>query len=258
MKNKKFIVKGTPIVPSLCGILMAVLWYLYFYFGQGKWTADMNTFSFSEMEGQELYLTLLSLIVPVLFFIAVLFLAEKDPRLVLVGMIGPIVQQMSLFIVYFKDNSPDYFFGAPIQFIAPFAALILFALTVEKILPSKWIFVGFCGLAVLLPLVLTLCGVGEFTVTQQGYDADYNVVQYTYYFWSDYLAYAFYYVGLAALVVQMRPPRKEDLVSLADLQQAYDEKMAAEKSADGPEAPAEEADDPSEESDASEKTVGEA
>lgn len=252
MKNKKFIVKGTPIVPSLCGILMAVLWYLYFYFGQGKWTADMNTFSFSEMAGQELYLTLLSLIVPVLFFVAVLFLAEKDPRLVLVGMIGPIVQQMSLFIVYFKENSPDYLFDAPIQFIAPFAALILFALTVEKVIPSKWIFVGFCGIAVLLPLILTLCGVGEFTVTQEGYDADYNVVQYTYYFWSDYLAFAFYYVGLAALAVQMRAPRKEDLVTMADLQKAYDEKMAAEESASASEAPEESADTSAEEAPAEE------
>lgn len=243
MKNKKYIVKGTPIVPSLCGILMAVLWYLYFYFGQGKWTADMNTFSFSEMAGQELYLTLLSLLAPVLFFVAVLFLAEKDPRLVLLGMIGPIVQQLSLFIVYFTQNSPDYLFNSPIQFIAPFAALILFALTVEKVIPSKWIFVGFCGLAVILPLVLTLCGIGEFTVTQEGYDADYNVVRYTYYFWSDYLAYAFYYVGLAALTVQMRAPRKEDLVTVADLKKAYEEKMAAEEAVAAPEASEEAADE---------------
>lgn len=232
MKNKKYIVKGTPIVPSLCGILMAVLWYLFFYFADGKWTFDMNTFSFSEMSGTDIYFTVMTLVIPVLFFIGVLFLAEIDLRWMILSLLAPIVYQISLFILYFKEDTPEYIFENPIKFAAPFLALILLVLTLEKIIPTKWVFVGFCGVAVLLPLILTLCGVGEFTFSQQTYDAEYNIVTSNGYLWSEYLSFALYYLGLGALALQMRPPRESDFVTLKDLKQAYAEKMAAQESSE--------------------------
>ena len=204
MKNKNYIVKGTPIVPSLCGIGMAVLWYMFFYFLNGSWSFNMNALSFGEMTGSEIYFTVMSLLVPVIFFIGVLFLVELNIRWMIAVLLIPVVEQISAFVMYFTANEPEYIFMSPIRFIVPFLALILFALTVEKILPTKWIFVGFCGVAILLPLILTFCGVGEFTFTQQAYDAEYNTITLTGYLWSEYLSYALYYVGLGALVVQMR------------------------------------------------------
>lgn len=210
MKNKKYIVKGAPVIPSLCGIALAILWYMFFYFVQGEWVFDFNTFAFGEMAGIEIYFTLMKLAVPVLFFIAVLFLAEYDLRWMLGAILVPIALEVSLFIYYFAQSIPDYIFENPIKFIAPFLALILFALTVEKVIPTKWVFVGFCGAAVLVPLILTLCGVGEFTYAQTGYDQEYNVVEIVAYLWSDYLSFALYYLGLGALCVKMREPRESD------------------------------------------------
>ncbi len=213
MKDKKYIIKGTPIVPSLCGIGMAVLWYTYFGFGAGKWHFQMKSFSFSEMTGAEIYFTALSLLIPVVFFIGVLFLAEIDLRWMIPVLLLPIVNQISIFVARAIVNDPlfrfDYPLRAPFQFAAPFLALILFVLTVEKILPTKWIFVGFCGIAVLLPLILTLCNRGEF------FDP---LVSYTplAHLWSDYLSFALYYLGLGALAIQMRPPKELELTPVTE------------------------------------------
>ncbi len=229
MKNKHYIVKGTPIVPSLCGIGMALLWYFSFYFGAGEWTSEMNSFSFEGLSGMQIYLTVLNLVIPILYFVCVLFLAEVDLKWMLPALLAPIVQQISMFILYYTQNSADYIFVYPVRFIIPFVALILFVLTVEKIIPTKWIFVAFCGLALAVPLVLTFCKIGEFT---------YTAGDVTYYFWSEYLAYALTYLGLSALAIQMRPPRESDFVTLKEMQQAYDEKVAAEaaEAEAGPEA----------------------
>lgn len=211
--KKRFIVKGTPIVPSLCGIAMAVLWYMFFYFYNGKWSFQMSSFSFSEMGGTEIYFTIVTLLIPVAFFLTVLFLAEVNLRWMVLALLIPIVHQISSFVLCMMENQPEYLFENIISFAVPFLALILWVLTVEKVLPNKWIFVGFCGVAVLLPLILTLCGVGEFTFVQQTYDVDYNVVTLTGYLWSDYLAFALYYVGFGALAIQMRTPTAEELAA---------------------------------------------
>lgn len=232
MKKEKYIVKGTPVVPSVCAIGMAVLWYLYFYFSQGEWSLQMTSLSFAEMSGMEIYLTVLELAIPVLFFVGVLFLAEYSLRWMVLAMLPAVVQQVSLFVFYFLQDNSEYIFQNPIHFAAPFLALILFVLTVERVIPTKWVFVGFCGVAILLPLILTFCRIGEFTFTQQSYDANYQLVDVTAYFWSDYLAFALYYLGLGALAVQMRFPRESDLVTMADLKQAYEEKMAAKAAAE--------------------------
>ena len=240
--KKHYIVKATPIVPSLCGIAMAVLWYAFFYFGNGKWTFDLNAFSFSEMSGTEIYLTVMMLVVPVLFFVGVLFLAEYDLRWMLVALLAPVAFQISLFVFYAKANDFQYIFENPIQFIAPFLGLILLALTLEKVLPTKWIFVGFCGIAVLLPLILTLCGIGEFTLQYETYDAEYNPVTISYYLWSDYLSYALYYLGLGALALQMHPPKPEDPTALDAADEASAD-AAADVVADADEASADAAAD---------------
>ena len=213
MKKKNFIVKGTPIIPSLCGIGLAVLWYMFFYFYDGKWSFNMSSLSFADMGGTEIFFTVLTLLIPVAFFLAVLFLAEIDLRWMVAALLLPIVYQVSLFVLYAMENQTDFIFDNPVSFAVPFLALILWVLTLEKILPCKWIFVGFCGVAVLLPLILTLCGVGEFTFLQQTYDAEYNPVTLTGYLWSDYLSFALYYVGMAALTVKMRAPTAEELAA---------------------------------------------
>lgn len=228
MKQKKYIVKGTPIVPSLCAIGMAVLWYLFFYFSNGKWGFDLNTFSFEGLESVQIYLSVMTLVIPVLFFICVLFLAELDLKWMILSLLAPVVYQVSLFIIYLKQDFSEYIFENPVKFVAPFLALILFIFTVEKVIPTKWVFVGFCGAAVLLPLILTFCGIGEFTYSYQSYAEDYSLVTVTAYLWSELISYALYYVALAALVIQMRPPRESDFVTMKDLQQAYAEKMAAQ------------------------------
>jgi hypothetical protein len=211
--KKRFIVKGTPIVPSLCGIAMAVLWYMFFYFYNGKWSFQMSSLSFSEMGGTEIYFTIVTLLIPVAFFLTVLFLAEVNLRWMVLALLIPIVHQISSFVLCMMENQPEYLFENIISFSVPFLALILWVLTVEKVLSNKWIFVGFCGVAVLLPLILTLCGVGEYTFVQQTYDVDYNVVTLTGYLWSDYLAFALYYVGFGALAIQMRTPTAEELAA---------------------------------------------
>ncbi len=228
--KKHFIVKGTPIVPSLCGIAMAVLWYMFFYFYNGKWSFQMSSLSFSEMGGTEIYFIIVTLLIPVAFFLTVLFLAEVDLRWMMVAFLIPVIHQSSSFVLCMMENQPEYLFENIISFAAPFLALILWVLTLEKILPNKWIFVGFCGVAVLLPLVLTLCGVGEFTFTQQTYDVNYNVVTLTGYLWSDYLSFAVYYVGFGALALQMRAPTEEESAEKEETEESSRE--TAEESQD--------------------------
>lgn len=237
MKNKRFIVKGTPIVPSLCGIAMAVLWYMLFYFYDGKWSFRMSSLSFSEMGGTEIYFTVVTLLIPIAFFLAVLFLAEVDLRWMVAALLLPIVHQASSFVSHVAENQPEYLLENPLSFTAPFLALILWVLTVEKVLPCKWIFVGFCGAAVLLPLILTFCGVGEFSFIQQIYDAEYNTITVKGYLWSDYLSFALYYVGLGALAVQMRAPTEEEL---AEKTEVTAEEVSAEATEAPPEEPSEE------------------
>lgn len=228
MNQKKYIVKGTPVVPSFCAIGMVVLWYLFFFFSDGKWVMDINTVSFSDLSATELYFTVLEILVPILFFLCVLFLAELDLKWMLLSMLAFVVEQLSFYVYYFKD-SPEYIFKNPIRFAAPFVVLILFVLTIERVIPTKWVFVGFCSGAVLLPLVLTLCGVGEFTYSYKDYGADYTIVSITTYLWSELISYGLYYVALAALSLQMRPPRESDFVTMEELKQAYAEKIAARK-----------------------------
>ena len=249
MKNKKYAIKGTPIIPSLCGIGMAVLWYVFFYVSAGKWTFDFNSFSFAEMNGVQLSYTILTLVVPILYFVAVLFLAELDVRWMTGAILFPIALQMFLFIFYLTQESPEYIFENPINFLTPFLALILYVLTVEKIIPTKWVFVGFCGLAILLPLVLTLCGVGEFTITQQGYSDTYQPITIVTRLWSDYLSFALYYLGLGTLVLKMRNPA--DLIPAPFESPAEDgsEESAvevAEESEESAEEPEESAEEPEE------------
>ena len=227
MKNKNYIVKGTPIVPAICGIGMVVLWYMFFYFYNGSWSFNMNSLSFAEMTGSEIYFTVLSLLTPVIFFVGVLFLAEINVRWMIAVLLIPVIEELSAFLLYFTANEPEYMFLSPVRFFAPFLALILFALTIEKVLPTKWIFVGFCGVAILLPLILTFCGVGEFTFAQQTYDAEYNPITLSGYLWSNYLSYALYYVGLGALAVQMRPPKESELVPVQP-ETSEDEEKSAE------------------------------
>ena len=220
MKNKNYIVKGTPIVPAICGIGMVIVWYMFFYFLNGSWSFNMNSLSFGEMTGTEIYFTGLSLLVPVIFFIGVLFLAEINVRWMIAILLIPVWEQISAFVLYFTANETEYIFQSPVRFFAPFLALILFALTIEKVLPTKWIFVGFCVVSILLPLILTFCGVGEFTFTQQAYDAEYNAITLSGYLWSEYLSYALYYVGLGALVVQMRKPTQKEIDAFSEMQKS--------------------------------------
>lgn len=232
MKKKRFIVKGTPIVPSLCGIAMAVLWYMFFYFYNGKWSFQMSSLSFSEMGGTEIYFTVVTLLIPVTFFLTVLFLAEVDLRWMMVAFLIPIAHQVSSFVLCMMENQPEYLFDNIISFAVPFLALILWVLTVEKVLPNKWIFVGFCGVAVLLPLILTLCGVGEFTFAQQTYDVNYNVVTLRGYLWSDYLSFALYYVGFGALALQMRAPTEEESAAKEETENVTAEEISSEEVAE--------------------------
>ncbi len=236
MKETKYVVRGTPIVPSVCGIIMAVLWYLYFSFADGAWDAGMNTLSFDDLTPFQTYQVIMRLALPVLFFIGVLFLAELNVRWMLLPLLGSVVFQVSVFVCYLLEDLPEYLFENPLTFFAPFLALILFALTVEKTLPNKWIFVGFCGAVTLLAVVLTVCGTGEFVYETSKYAADYTVVSVKQYLWSDLLSFVLYYIGLGALALQMRPPREGDFVTMKDLKQAYREKLEAQNSEEEPQA----------------------
>ena len=203
MKNKKYLVKGTPIIASLCGILLAVLWYLFFCETNGEWYFEFNTLSFSEMSSWDLTYTILTLTVPIVFFIVVLFLVELSPRWALLAFVPSIALQLFLNWSLASQDVPDYIFEHPVQFVAPFLGLILFALTVEKVIPTKWVFVGFCGVAVLVPLVMMLLKTGEFVYKQDGYDAFYQIITYVVRYWSDYLFYALLYVGFGFLGAKM-------------------------------------------------------
>lgn len=208
MNQKKYAVKGTPILPAICGLGMAVLWYMFFYFSNGKWEFSMEL-SFEGLQPVQIYFMILTLLIPLSYFVCTVFLVELDLRWMLIALLIPIVSQVSTFVYYLIEKVPDYIFMNPISFVMPFLALILFVLTVEKILPTKWVFVGFCGVAVLLPLILTLFAKGEFVGTLQTYDETYQIVTVPVYLWSNYLSYALYYVGLGALAVEMRVPGED-------------------------------------------------
>ena len=119
MKNKKYAIKGTPIIPSLCGIAMAVLWYVFFYVSAGKWTFDFNTFSFAEMNGIQIAYTILTLLVPIAYFVAVLFLSEVDVRWITGAILFPIAVQMFLFVFYLTQQAPEYILKIPLTSLPP-------------------------------------------------------------------------------------------------------------------------------------------
>ena len=253
MKQTNYVVRGTPIVPSVCTILMALLWYFHIIYYNGAWTTGMNEIKFAEMSGSELFVSIGNLALPVLLFIGVLFLAEIDVRWMVLPLLGSVAYQTTLFIINFFADYPEYMNDNPFSFALPYLALILFICTTEKVLKDKWIFVGFCALAVIIPLILTCCGIGEFTTQQQDYDADGNVIETVAYYWSEFLSYALTYVAMGALAAQMRPPKEGDFVSMKDLKQAYAEKMAAQAEPE-PAAPAEE---PAEETETEPEEVSE-
>lgn len=238
--NKPYIVKGTPIVPSLCAIAMCVLWYVYFYFlsfdPEGfyatytGWEHGINPVDFSSLTAFGAILRVAQIVIPIVFFVGVLFLAEVDLRWMAIPMVLPVGYQIASFVQDAVVNATNgsaegYLFEHPFAFCAPFVVAVLFLLTVTGVIPTKIPVIAVCAAAVVVPTVLTFLGKGEFTL-----DDGYGDVGY---YWSDLLTFALYYVGVGALAIRMRKPRPEDFVTLEEMKAAYDEKMAAQNAENG-------------------------
>ena len=190
---------------------MTVLWYVEFSYyswpenspwGSSAWDSHMGLPDFSVMGAYEITLVVLEILIPVIFFVIVLFFAEFDLKWMTVPLLIPVVWQTLQFIHFWKLDV-DYLSRNPFSFIAPFAALILLALTFTGVIPTKIPGLVLCGAAVIAPLVLTLLGEGEFV----NYYGDYGVTAYR---WSHYLYYALYFLALGALLAQIRRPKPEE------------------------------------------------
>lgn len=214
MNKITYSLKRTAIVSSFCAILLAVLWYLDFGTVNGEWSFSINAFSFDGMTAFAVFDRVMALLIALAFFACVLFFTELNPRWMVVALMFPIVYQAAWF-VYGITLQQNYLVQNPVSFVLPFLALIGYVLTVEGMLPTKWIFVGFCGAAALLPIVLTLCGVGEFAYSQEIWlnPETYAYESLTVCYWSEVLSVSLYYVGLGAFAAQLSPSRPEEIPS---------------------------------------------
>ena len=203
MKKNPLKLKGTPAVTCFCAIGMVVLWYLSIVQDNGEWYFDTQAFSFEGYTPFGIFTRLIVLAIPVVLFMAVLFLAERSLRWVLPALLLPVAHQVANAIYYLEE--PDVILANPVQLILPFLTLILYALTVERILPTRWIFVGANLLFALLPLALALLKVGEFVYTADAFDYDlYTYVTHVMVDWSSVLTLFLYYLGLAVFGIQMK------------------------------------------------------
>ena len=203
MKKRPLRLKGTPVVPCFCAIGMVVLWYLSIVQDNEQWHFDTQAFSFEGYTAFGIFTRLTVLAIPVIWFTVTLFLGERSPRWILPALLIPVIHQVAN-AVYYLDQ-PDVILGNPVQLILPFLALILYALTVERILPTRWIFIVANLLFALLPVVLALLKVGEFVYSAEIFDYDlYDYVTHVMVEWSSVLTLFLYYLGLAALGFQMK------------------------------------------------------
>ena len=211
MKRSVMTLKGTPVVPCLFLIGTVIFWFLMILTDNGTWVAEISGLSFANLNAFEVYLRILSLASPLLFFIAVLFLAEKSVYWVFLPLLLPVVTQLSQYAYNFEE--PDLLLDFPIQFSLPFLLFILFALTVLEILPSKWILFGFCVAAALLPLILTACGVGEYCYSATTFDyTSYSYVRHDLCEWSDALSLGTNALAVGTLVFYLQPAEKTSAV----------------------------------------------
>ena len=202
MKRTIMVQKGMPIVPCLFLIGAVAFWFLMLLTDNGGWVAEIVGLDFSNLTAYEISMQILSLASPLLLFVAILFLAEWSVYWVFLALLLPIAQQ----IVYYICNLdlPEVLLAAPYQYCLPFLMFILFALTVLRILPTKWIFFGFCVVAALFPLVLTACGVGEFTETLWSRE-DYAFHDLCY--WSDAFFLSAYCLAMGSYVFYLSPEK---------------------------------------------------
>ena len=213
MKRQPLIFRGTPVVPCLCAIGMVVLWYITLLTDNGSFVFQTETLSFEGLTPYALYSKILYCLIPVSFFGGVLFLAEKNPRWMVIPLLLPVVAQISNLICYM--DTPDALLDNPIQYCLPFLGLAVYVFTVEGMIPTKWILVGFGFAAALLPVIVSLCGVGEFTYEFRS--VDYELSRYVDHFvveWSAVLNLSLYYIGLGSMGFQMRrvPAESEEKV----------------------------------------------
>jgi len=126
-----------------------------------------------------------------------------------VPLLLPVAHQISNAVFYIEQ--PDVILANPMQLILPFLAVILYALTVERVLPSRWIFVAACLIFALTPPVMALLHVGEFSYTVDVFDATlYTHVPHVIVDWSAVLNLSLYYLGLAVLGIQMKEAPAEE------------------------------------------------
>ena len=211
MKKNPLVLRGPPLIPSFVLIATVVMAYLNLYTSNGEWTVSMDSLSFSELSAFEIYGKIMLLLIPASLFLTILFLGEKSLRWVVPGMLVPVVWQISNYIYYWENL--DALLSNPLQYSLPFVGVVLFALTVEGILPTKWIFVGGSFVMALLPVLLTLCGVGEFIYEASAFDsATYQMVDYRIVDWSSVFYLFLYYaaLGFFGIALKREAPTEKD------------------------------------------------
>ena len=194
--------KATPYLPCILLIGTVIFWFLLLLTDNGEWVVQPSGLSFESLTAFEIYSRLLALIAPVALFLVLLFLTEFSLYWIFIPLLIPVVHQASQYVYNF--DSPDLILDVPLQFSLPFLTFILFALTALRILPTKWIFFGFCIAAALLPAVLTACGVGEYAFTEFVSNGYYSV-PHAIRDWSEVLTQGSYYLALGTYVFSLTP-----------------------------------------------------
>ncbi len=206
MKRQPLVFRGIPVVPCISAIGMVVLWYVTFLTDNGAWVFQAESLSFEGLSPYMIYSKILVYLTPIAFFVGVLFLAERSLRWMILPLLVPVVHQISNLIYY--AETPDALLDNPIQYCLPFLGLVIFAFTAEGLIPTKWVLVGFGFGAALLPVAVSLFGVGEFTDVIR--TVDYDISQYVDHHlveWSAIASLSLYYIGLGSMGFQMhRPP----------------------------------------------------
>ena len=196
MKKQPLVLLKAPTLACLPLIVTVVFAYVDIFSVNGAWEFAMNPFTFEGLSAFEIYGRIMTMAIPVVLFLGILFLAEKSLRWVDLCLLFPVVWQLSNYIR--NIETLDALLFSPMEYILPFVAVVFYILTVERILPTKWIFVGISFALALLPPVLSLFGIGEFVYTAYDY---YEVV-----YWSGALSLSMYYLSLGLLGLMMKDP----------------------------------------------------
>lgn len=205
MKRTVLKQKATPYLPCILLIGTVIFWFLLLLTDNGEWVVRPSGLSFDGLAGFQIAFRLLAIISPVALFLTMLFLTEFSLYWIFIPLLLPVIHQTAQY--FYNLDTPDLILDVPLQFALPFLTFLLFALTALRILPTKWIFFGFCLIAALLPAILTACGTGEYVYTEyvsNGYYAAPHEIR----DWSEVLTQGTYYLALGTYVFSLAPDCK--------------------------------------------------